>query len=161
MTLKNSFFLVVLLLFLVSCDKKRVFDEYKTVGQNWHKDSIVSFTFEQKDTLTKQNLFINIRNNKNYPFNNLFLIVEMEHPSKKTLVDTLEYKMAKPDGTLLGEGLSDTKENKLFYKENFVFKNSGQYKVTIQQAVRQSGKIEGIEKLDGITEVGFRIEKQE
>jgi gliding motility-associated lipoprotein GldH len=85
----------------------------------------------------------------------------MEHPSKKTLVDTLEYKMAKPDGTLLGEGLSDTKENKLFYKENFVFKNSGQYKVTIQQAVRQSGKIEGIEKLDGITEVGFRIEKQE
>ncbi|HQX03405.1 MAG TPA: gliding motility lipoprotein GldH, partial [Flavobacterium sp.] len=48
MTLKNSFFLVVLLLFLVSCDKKRVFDEYKTVGQNWHKDSIVSFTFEQK-----------------------------------------------------------------------------------------------------------------
>ena len=69
--------------------------------------------------------------------------------------------VAKPDGTLLGEGLSDTKENKLFYKENFVFKNSGQYKVTIQQAVRQSGKIEGIEKLDGITEVGFRIEKQE
>jgi hypothetical protein len=30
-------------LLLVSCDKKRVFDEYKSVGKGWHKDSIVSF----------------------------------------------------------------------------------------------------------------------
>jgi gliding motility-associated lipoprotein GldH len=159
--LKNSFFLVILLLILVSCDKKRVFDQYQSVGQSWHKDSLVTFLYNQKDTLSKHNLFITLRNNKNYPFNNLFLIVEMEEPSKNVLVDTLEYQMATADGTLLGEGMTDTKENKLYYKENFVFKKSGEYQITILQAVRQTGKIEGIEKLEGVTDVGFRIEKAE
>jgi gliding motility-associated lipoprotein GldH len=159
--LKNSFFLVILLLVLVSCDKKRVFDQYQSVGQSWHKDSLVTFIYNQKDTLSKHNLFITLRNNKNYPFNNLFLIVEMEEPSKNVLVDTLEYQMATADGTLLGEGMTDTKENKLYYKENFVFKKSGEYQITILQAVRQTGKIEGIEKLEGVTDIGFRIEKAE
>jgi gliding motility-associated lipoprotein GldH len=159
--LKNSFFLVILLLVLVSCDKKRVFDQYQSVGQSWHKDSLVTFIYNQKDTLSKHNLFITMRNNKKYPFNNLFLIVEMEEPSKNVLVDTLEYQMATADGTLLGEGMTDTKENKLYYKENFVFKKSGEYQITILQAVRQTGKIEGIEKLEGVTDVGFRIEKAE
>jgi gliding motility-associated lipoprotein GldH len=159
--LKNSFFLVILLLVLVSCDKKRVFDQYQSVGQSWHKDSLVTFIYNQKDTLSKHNLFITLRNNKKYPFNNLFLIVEMEEPSKNVLVDTLEYQMATADGTLLGEGMTDTKENKLYYKENFVFKKSGEYQITILQAVRQTGKIEGIEKLEGVTDVGFRIEKAE
>lgn len=159
--LKNSFFLVLLLVVFVSCDKKRVFDEYQAVGQSWHKDSLVSFKFDQKDTLSNHNLFITLRNNKNYPFNNLFLIVEMEDPSKKILVDTLEYQMATPEGEFLGEGMTDTKENKLYYKENFVFKKSGEYRFNILQAVRQTGKIEGVEKLEGVTDVGLRIEKAE
>lgn len=161
MTLRNSLFLVFLLIIVTSCDKKRIFDDYKKVGQVWHKDSIVSFSVEQKDTVTKHNLYINLRNNKDYPFNNLFLIVEMNQPNKKTIVDTLEYQMAKPDGTLMGKGLTDTKDNKLFYKENFVFPKSGNYQVHIQQAVRKSGKIEGIIALEGVTDVGLRIEKAE
>jgi gliding motility-associated lipoprotein GldH len=161
MTLRNSLFLVFLLIIVTSCDKKRIFDDYKKVGQVWHKDSIVSFSVEQKDTVAKHNLYINIRNNKDYPFNNLFLIVEMNQPDKKTIVDTLEYQMAEPDGTLMGKGLTDTKDNKLFYKENFVFPKSGNYQVNIQQAVRKSGKIEGVIALEGVTDVGLRIEKAE
>jgi gliding motility-associated lipoprotein GldH len=161
MTLRNSLFLVFLLIIVTSCDKKRIFDDYKKVGQVWHKDSIVSFSVEQKDTVAKHNLYINIRNNKDYPFNNLFLIVEMNQPNKKTIVDTLEYQMAEPDGTLMGKGLTDTKDNKLFYKENFVFPKSGNYQVNIQQAVRKSGKIEGVIALEGVTDVGLRIEKAE
>ena len=161
MTLKNSLFLFFLLIVVTSCDKIRLFDEYKKVGKVWHKDSIMTFSLEQKDTIAKHNLYVNIRNNKSYPFNNLFLIVEMEQPNKKTIVDTLEYQMAQPDGTLMGKGLTDTKDNKLFYKENFVFPKSGNYKIYIQQAVRKSGKIEGVEALDGVTDVGLRIEKAE
>ena len=31
----------------------------------------------------------------------------------------------------------------------------------IKQAVRETGKVNGVEKLEGITDVGFRIEKIE
>jgi gliding motility-associated lipoprotein GldH len=84
----------------------------------------------------------------------------MEQPNKITLVDTLEYQMANPDGSLLGEGFTDVKESKLIYKERMKF-TSGAYKVNIKQAVRQTGKVNGIAKLEGITDVGFRIEKIE
>ena len=149
---------ILLLIFLISCDEKRVFDEYKSVGNAWNRDSIVSFNLPKLATSKRYNLFLNVRNNDDYPFNNLFLLVSLENPDGLVKVDTLEYAMANPDGTLLGEGFSDTKESKLFYKENLKFDNVGQYKVRIQQAVRQNGKVKGEKELKGITEVGFRIE---
>lgn len=158
MNLKNSFLFILIVFCLVSCDKKRVFDEYKSVGNAWEKDSIVSFNFKQEDTTNLYNLFVNLRANQAYQFNNLYLIVSMERPGGLTKVDTLQYQMTNPDGSLLGDGFSDIKESKLFYKENLKFDTIGDYKVNIQQAVRQTGKIEGIQALEGITEVGFRIE---
>lgn len=158
MKIKSSLLFILVAVLVISCDKKRVFDEYKSVGNSWHKDSIITFKLPKFDAAKKYNLFVNVRDNNDYPFDNLFLIVSMEQPNKKIVVDTLEYKMANPDGTLMGEGFSDIKESKLFYKENADFNLKGDYKVHIQQAVRQTGKVTGVVDLKGITEIGFRVE---
>jgi len=158
MRIKNSFLLIFVTLLLFSCDKKRVFDEYKSVGSAWNKDTIVTFSLPELDSTKRYNLFINLRNNNNYKYNNLFLIVALEMPNGFTKVDTLEYLMADKDGTLLGDGFTDLKESKLYYKENVRFR--GNYKVHIKQAVRENGKVPGVALLDGITEVGFRIENK-
>lgn len=157
MRIRNSVILIFIVLLFCSCDKKRVFDEYKSVGSSWNKDSIVTFNLPELDSTKRYNLFVTLRNNNNYPFNNLFLIVSLEMPNGFTKVDTLEYQMANPDGSLMGDGFSDIKESKLFFKEKVRFR--GKYKVNIKQAVRENGKIPGVTALDGITEVGFRIEK--
>jgi len=158
-TTRISLSLLGALLLFCSCDKKRVFDEYKTMDGKWNKDSIVSFEFEQKDTTSRHNLFVTMRNNNSYPYNNIYLIVQMQEPGNKlTKVDTLEYQMANPDGSLMGEGFSDVKESKLWYKESVVFPKAGKYKVTVQQAVRKAGEVPGVQELEGITDVGFRIE---
>ena len=159
MRIKNSGILLLAGILLFSCDKKRVFDEYKSVGSAWHKDSIVTFDLPVLDSTKRYDLFVNLRDNNNYPFNNLFLIVALEMPNGFTKVDTLEYQMANPDGTLLGEGFSDIKESKLYFKEGVKFR--GKYKVHIKQAVRESGKIPGVQALEGITDVGFRIEQKD
>jgi gliding motility-associated lipoprotein GldH len=159
MRIRNSALLLLVVILFFSCDKKRVFDDYKTLGSAWHKDSIVSFNLPELDSTKRYNLFVTLRDNNNYPFNNLFLIVSLEMPNGFTKVDTLEYQMANPDGSLMGDGFSDIKENKLFYKEKVRFR--GKYKVNIKQAVRESGKVPGVTALDGITEVGFRIENIE
>ncbi len=159
MRIKNSVVLILLVILFFSCDKKRVFDEYKSVGSAWNKDSIVTFNLPPLDSTKQYNLFVNLRDNNNYPFNNLFLIVSMEKPNGLVKVDTLEYQMANPDGSLLGDGFSDIKESKLFYKEKI--KLQGITKIHIKHAVRENGKIPGVKTLEGITEVGFRIEKTE
>lgn len=159
MRIKNSLLLFFVAVLLFSCDKKRVFDEYKSVGSAWNKDSIVTFDLPVLDSTKRYNLFINLRDNDNYKYNNIFLIVSLEMPNGFTKVDTLEYQMADTNGELLGNGFTDIKESKLYYKENVRFR--GKYKVHIKQAVRENGKVPGVTMLDGITEVGFRIENKD
>lgn len=143
----------------VSCDSKRVFDQYKSLPNSWDKDSVIQFSVQKLDTSQLYNLFINIRNNNEYAFSNLFLITEMHFPNGKTITDTLEYEMAYPNGKWMGQGFTDIKENKLWYKENIRFTEKGTYKINIRQAMRKNGEVTGVEDLKGITEVGFRIEK--
>jgi gliding motility-associated lipoprotein GldH len=161
MSLKSSFLFIIIAGLLISCDKKRVFDEYQSVGSAWNMKKEVIFELPKIDTLKKYNLFINLRANDDYKFNNLFLIVSMEQPNGLTKVDTLEYEMADVDGALLGDGFSDIKESKLYFKENVKFKASENNKIHIKHAVRQTGKIVGVQDLEGITEVGFRVESIE
>lgn len=153
-------FLAVLLISVSSCDKNRVFDEYKSL-RGWNKDSLVTFELENIDSTGIYNLFINIRNNSDYQFSNLFLITEIKFPEGKVISDTLEYEMSKPNGEWLGTGFGDVKESKLWYKENVKFDEAGKYEVTIQHAMRKNGEVEGIQELEGITDVGFRIENSD
>ncbi|TBM99352.1 gliding motility lipoprotein GldH [Hyunsoonleella flava] len=158
-TIKNSVLALLLFFCIMSCDKNRVFDAYKALPDTWHKDTIVNFKINPPDTINPYNLFVNLRNTNAYKYNNLFLIVEMTFPHGKTIKDTLEYRMAEPSGKLLGTGTTDIKENKLWYKENVVFTEPGEYEVRIQHAMRESGKVSGVIDLEGITDVGFRVEK--
>jgi gliding motility-associated lipoprotein GldH len=155
---KVQWFVLAFGALVVSCDSNRVFDEYKSVPNAWGKDNVIEFEYTPTDTISDYNLFINLRNTNEYKFNNLFLIAELDFPNGKSIVDTLEYKMAKPNGELLGTGFTDVKENKLWYKEHFKFNESGTYKLKLQQAMRENGNIEGVEALQGITDIGFRIE---
>ena len=156
----NIYFLLLLFVSFTACDANRVFDEYKSISENsWNSKESVHFEFEITDTISRNNLFINLRNNNEYSFSNLFLISHLYFPNGKEIVDTLQYKMADVNGEFLGSGISDVKENKLFYKENVQFPVSGIYTIDISQAMRKNGESKGIENLEGITDVGFRIEK--
>lgn len=160
MTLKSNF-LILLIICFCSCDDSRVFDEYKSTGTSWSEKEIITFDFEAPDTIQQYDLLVNLRNTNDYEFSNLFLIVALENLNGDLKVDTLEYLMTKPDGTFLGTGFSDVKENKLLFKEGFRFDTLGNYQVRIEQAVRKRGSIVGENPLRGITDVGFRIEKKQ
>ena len=155
----NLLFAIGISLLFISCDEKRVFDEYRKLDGSWKKTDTIQFAFELNDTINSHNLFLNIRNNNNYPYNNLYVIVALTQPDSLVKIDTLEYDMAFPDGKLMGEGFSDVKESKLWYQENFKFNKAGTYSVKISQALRKTGDVSGDLELNGVTEVGFRIEK--
>ena len=150
--------LIIIIILLVSCDSKQVFDEYKNIQISWKQKDTVAFKFKAPDTISNYNLYVNIRNNNSYKFSNLFLIISLNSPNN-TMVDTLEYEMSTKKGEWLGTGFSEIKENKLWYKEKFKFEQEGEYSIGINHANRKNGAINGISELKGITDVGFRIEK--
>ena len=159
---KNKFSLLVLIVFflMISCDEKSEFNQYKTIeNASWQANKKVFFEFDVKDTISANNVFINIRNNKEYQFSNLYVITSLNFPNGTNIVDTLQYEMTDNTGRFLGSGFSDIKENKLFYKEQKVFPVSGKYTFTIYQAMRKNGETNAIPFLNGILDVGLSIEK--
>ena len=143
---------------LASCNSDAVFSTNTSFSDGWALQDSVKVDLPEMDSLSAYNLFINVRNSNDYPFNNLFLIVSMEYPQGKTETDTLEYRMANADGTWMGTGIGSLKENKLWYQEGFSFNEQGQYKVSIVHAVRNNGAVDGVERLAGITDVGVSVE---
>ncbi|WP_226912996.1 gliding motility lipoprotein GldH [Flavicella marina] len=151
----------LVMLSFIACDEYRIYDTYTPVGTaGWEKENLVHFEFDISDTLNKYDLFIQVRNTNEYEFSNLFLITEMQYPNGFHVVDTLEYQMADAYGNWLGKGFTDLKESKLFYKEAFRFKEKGQYEINIQQAMRKRNQLDGVAIVKGISDVGFRVEKQ-
>ena len=128
-------------------------------SHQWFSNNTIEFVVNNLDTISKKNVFINIRNNKNYEFSSLFLIAKIEFPNGFQVVDTLEYEMTDSEGNWLGTGFTELKENKLFYKEKVVFSEKGDYKFNIQHATRSIRDIEGKNPLNGVTDVGLSIEK--
>jgi gliding motility-associated lipoprotein GldH len=145
---------------LASCNDNLVYSEFRPIKNGkWQMATPVNFEFSELDSTSNYNMFINVRNDETFPFSNLFLITELEYPDGNTIKDTLEYKMAQPTGEWLGKGVGSVKENKLWYKENIVFPQSGVYKVNVFHAMRKNGEVDGLHELDGITDVGLEIEK--
>lgn len=150
---------IFLAILLTACSNNTVVSSYKTIKNGWDKDEPVSFTLEAPDTTNAYNVFINVRNNDEYQYSNLYIIVNMSFPEGETLTDTLQYEMTNAQGAWLGKGISAVKESKLWYKENVKFPKKGIYTVSVEQAMRKNGKKEGIASLKGITDVGIDIEK--
>lgn len=155
------FFVKILpILFVMSCTSKDVvFNESRSLDETWGAEETVGFHLPELDSLKHYNLFVTLRNTNNYKFNNIFLIVTMDFPHGKSVVDTLEYRMANPDGTWMGQGIGTIKESKLWYKEDVRFFEEGEYSVRITHAMRNNGEVEGVKNLEGITDVGFTVEE--
>jgi gliding motility-associated lipoprotein GldH len=157
--MRNSISALLFFMFLVSCNSGPVVGDTRSLTNAWNKDQIIEFQIPPLDSLKNYNVFLNIRNSNEYRFNNLFLIVSIDFPHGKTVIDTLEYRLAETDGTWLGTGIGSIKESKFWYKENVSFREEGGYKLTIAQAVRNNGEVDGVTDLVGITDVGFSIEE--
>lgn len=154
----KAILIFILGIFFVACNHQQVASETISFSETW-SDTPVQFNLPKLDSLKKYNLFFTLRNTNDYPYSNLFLIAKMQFPQGKVVVDTLEYRMAAPDGTWLGEGIGSLKENKLWYKENVQFFETGIYTLSIGHALRNNGEVNGVTQLKGITEIGYIIEE--
>lgn len=145
------FFSVVSLFF--SCDPDRVYDKSKDIeNASWNKDEHVKFDVQIEDTVSYNNVFINLRNSGDYKFSNVYIFLTTIYPDNKISVDTVECTIADENGKWLGKGLGDIKDNQMLLKKGVRFHQKGIYTFEFEQAMRT-------DDLEGIKSVGIRIEK--
>jgi len=146
--------LVLLSIILFSaCDSKRIFEKNIEITDNtWDVSQKMKFEVTITDTVSGNNVFINLRHADNYPYSNLFLFINTTFPNGKTTRDTAECILADDKGKWFGKGLGDIWEARILFKRNVRFSQGGTYIFEYEQAMR-------IDKLNGIMDIGLRIEK--
>lgn len=139
--------------FLVSCDDRKVFDEYHTLTDaEWPADSVQTYSFSVMRKTQNHNIWFNIRNDNSYPYSNLWLFVTIESPKGEAVTDTMQLILAEPSGKWLGKGFTGVYDNRLIYRRNVYFPEPGEYNIKLRQGMRDN-------LLKGITDVGIRVEK--
>lgn len=159
LSVKHIVAMLVCVISMQSCTNNIVASDMQEMPEVWELGYPVEFKVPAIQSNVPYNVYLEIRNTNQYPFSNIFLLTTLKYPNGKTAVDTLEYRMAAPDGQWLGQGLGSVKQNKLVYKEDFQFIEDGNYTLSITHAVRNNGDVQGVKNLKGITDVGYSIEK--
>jgi len=137
---------------LVSCNTNRFFREtHRIPDGNWNSRDKVAFSVNIPDTSKRYTLYIDIRNDVNYPFANIFMFLDTRFPDGRIARDTVECQLADYDGRWLGTGSGSIKYNRFLFQREVTFRQTGYYTFTFEQAMRTS-------ELKGIRDVGLEIE---
>ncbi|WP_042277070.1 gliding motility lipoprotein GldH [Nonlabens tegetincola] len=158
--MKKIIYICTLLVVLISCDDYLVSSQTVSLeNAKWNIKQAPVFKVSPPDTTNTYDLFINLRNNHEYAFSNLYLISEIKFPQGRTFVDTLEFDMTDNYGRYLGRERGDLYENKLWLREGIRFRESGTYHLTLRHVMRKTGEITPVQNLNGIVDLGYSIEK--
>jgi gliding motility-associated lipoprotein GldH len=135
-----------------SCTGADVFFEYKTIDtQGWNKDSVCTFNVNITDTQARYNVYINIRSQGNYPYQNLWLYLHKNNPYNKQIKDTVECYLADNRGKWLGKSVGSIIEMPVLYEQNVKFPVPGLYQYNIRHGMRN-------DLLIGVNDIGLRVE---
>ena len=136
----------------VSCNKDVLYSASSAIpGNTWVAEQPMNFDVPVSDTLNKYNIFINLRNESDYEFSNLYLFIDIYSPGHVVERDTMECILYSPEGRPLGRGLGDILDNKILFKQNVRFRAPGIYEFKLTQAMR-------MDSLPMIMDAGITIE---
>ncbi len=153
---KMKYLLIALLISILfaSCDARRVFDENIGIEEEgWNRNNKAKFEVVITDTISLHNFYINLRNTSDYAKRNIYLYIKTTFPNNRVAIDTLAFFLADKEGKWLGKGIGRIKDNRILFKAGVIFPYKGKYLFEIEQGMRY-------EVLEGVIDVGLRIEKQ-
>lgn len=152
---KYSFFAVITIVLLASCDNNRIYETNKDFANHrWYEDSVCSFTFDIQDSEQAYNILYNVRNTLNYPYYNLYVKYSLKAPNGKEIAADLQEMqlMDAKTGKPFGSGMGDIFDNQIIALKNFKFTQAGKYTFSATQYMRKN-------PIEQIMSFGIRVEK--
>ncbi len=142
-----------------SCTHVDLFEKSVTLpGHKWDNTYKPSFTFNIKDTTSAYNLFIVLRHNDKYNFNNIYLNLITKQPGQDTTQKArYDLVLATDEEGWRGTGMDDIYEHRIPLtpaNQQFRFRKPGDYTFTLEQIMREN-------PLKNVLNVGLRIEKKQ
>jgi len=144
-------------LLLASCDTIDLYEKVISIPKNkWRSTYKPSFTFEIKDTISAYQLYVIIRHNEKYNYNNIWLNLYTKSPDGTVSKAPYELPLATNEKGWLGTGMDDLYEHRIALtplNRQFYFKKAGNYTFSLGHIMRE-------DPLENVMNVGLRIEKK-
>lgn len=137
------------ILFCFACNSSVVFERYQEIPEEtWSRYNVLEF----KTTLADSGLYdiaLCVRHSTDYEMANLWCFISTRSRAPKEMRDSVNMKIAAPDGRWLGQGYNiKTVEQPI--GKNPVFLPQGEIVIRIEQGMRR-------EQMNGIKNVGIKI----
>jgi gliding motility-associated lipoprotein GldH len=150
--LKYGIFLLAFLP-LISCSNKEIFFEFHSIkNASWNREDNAVFEVNIDNNSNLYDISLEVRNNDDYPFRNIWLFVEFRMPTGSFRTDTINVDLADIYGKWYGKGLS-LHSLSIPYETASRFSYPGTYTYTIRQGMREN-------PLKGISDVGLKVSKK-
>ncbi len=151
----NTFILILMLsIGILACKDTCVSNTNLSIpSYGWtYKDSL-QYNFEIKDTSKLYNLYLDINHTSAYPLQNLYTYIKTAYPNGKVYQQQLNMDLAAKSGQWNGEKewFSDKYNLRIVLQEGSFFNQVGQYKLSLQQYLRQDSIL-------GLNSITFCIE---
>jgi gliding motility-associated lipoprotein GldH len=156
---RTNYFLIVLFVFsgLASCDTIDLYEKVAPIpAHQWKSAHKPSFTFNIEDTASPYQLFVILRHNNRYSFNNLWITLHTKSPDGTVASAQYELPLATNEKGWLGTGMDDLYEHRIALtplNQKFYFSKPGTYTFTLEHIMRE-------DPLEQVMNVGLRIEKK-
>jgi gliding motility-associated lipoprotein GldH len=146
------------LLTVLSCTKIDLYEKTVSIPRHeWKSDFKPSFTFTIKDTSAGYDIYLVLRHNDKYSFNNIYVNLHFQVPGVDTATTIRsDLRLATDEQGWLGEGMDDIYEHRIRLNEEnrpIFFKRSGDYSFIVEQIMRE-------DPLKNVLNVGLRVEKR-
>jgi len=152
--IKSSLLLLVpCTLYLASCTTVDLYEKDITIpGFKWKSSFKPEFTFLIKDTSVQYQLFLVLRHNEKYNYNNIWVNLYSQPPGDTMHKAPFELPLASSAGWL-GTGMDDIYEHRVNLTKPITLK-AGLYHFKLEQIMRE-------DPLENVMNVGLRVEKKQ
>jgi len=145
-------FFVFCAFILSSCTKIDLYEKDVTVpGFRWKSNFQPEFAFNIKDTTSPYQLFLVLRHNEKYNFNNIWITLYSQPPGDTVHKASFELQLANNE-KWLASGMDDIYEHRIRLTDPQYLK-AGIYRFRIEQIMRE-------DPLENVMNVGLRVEKK-
>ena len=145
---------------IVSCESNPLYIKYNSLNGGWLKDSVQHFSFPNGDKTMLTSSYLMLRVNQKYRYNNIFVIITVTNSSGIISRDTIEYKVADNYGKFIGSKMINIYELSLLHKKGIQLIPKENYFINVEHAMRNADETIGVERLEGVLDVGYKFEKE-
>jgi gliding motility-associated lipoprotein GldH len=149
----KSFLLIVAVILLQACNTLDVYEKSTSFPKHEWKNALKpSFTFTIEDTLTPYNIYIVLRHEDAYRYNNIWLNITTQSLGDTARTQLVDVTLANNAKGWLGTGMDDVFDHRVRITRTPVKLKKGNYTFVLQQAMRE-------EPLQYLLSAGIRVEK--